>query len=54
MLTGEDASNGLMPALVSAVAVAILGAQALHAKLLLEGRKHQRGSECATVCTYLP
>lgn len=36
MLTGEDASNG-MPALVSAVAVAILRVQALHAKLLLEG-----------------
>lgn len=52
MLTGEDASNGFMPALVSAVAVAILRVQALHAKLLLEGRKHQQGSECVTVCTY--
>lgn len=45
-----DASNGLMPALVSEVADAISRVQALHAKLLLEGRMYQQGSECVTVC----
>lgn len=43
-LTGEDTSNGFVLALVSDEVVAILRVQALHAKLLLAGRMHQRRS----------